>query len=78
MLNKIYFLEDYMKNDRHTTAIPEAAITQVHEQIAALIELLQPFTLALTPNERQTMLKMGDKSFAFMEKAHDYATDNPA
>jgi hypothetical protein len=67
-----------MKNDKHTTTIPEAAITQVHGQIAAAIQALQPYTVALTPHERQTMLKMGDKSLAFVEKAHDYAHDNPA
>jgi hypothetical protein len=65
-----------MKNDKHTTAIPEATITQVHGQIFAIIQTLAPHTIALTPHERQTMLKMGDKSLAFVEKAHDYAHDN--
>jgi hypothetical protein len=60
-----------MKNDRHTSAIPEATITQVHGQISAVIQTLAPHTIALTPHERQTMLKMGDKSLAFVEKAHD-------
>jgi hypothetical protein len=66
-----------MKNDKHTTAIPESAITQVHGQITAAIQTLAPHTIALTPHERQTLLKMGDKSLAFVEKAHDYAHDNP-
>jgi hypothetical protein len=66
-----------MKNDKHTTAIPEAVITQAHGQISAVIQQLAPHTIALTPHERQTMLKMGDKSLAFVEKAHDYAHDNP-
>ena len=38
---------------------------------------LAPYTLALTPQERHAMLKMGDKSLAFVEKTHDYAQDNP-
>jgi hypothetical protein len=66
-----------MKNDKHTVAIPETVITQIHNQIAAIIQQLQPYAIALTPHERQTMLKMGDKSLAFVEKARDYATDNP-
>ncbi|MDR1147553.1 MAG: hypothetical protein LBK66_02865 [Spirochaetaceae bacterium] len=66
-----------MKNDKHTTAIPDATITQVHSQISAVIQQIQPYIIALTPHERQTMLKMGDKSLAFVEKAHDYAADNP-
>jgi hypothetical protein len=66
-----------MKNDKHTTAIPEVAITQAHGQISAVIQQLQQYTIALTPHERQIMLQMGDKSLAFVEKAHDYAVDNP-
>jgi hypothetical protein len=67
-----------MKNDKHTTAIPEATITRVYGQIAAVVEVLTSLTSAFTSHERQTMLKMGDKSLAFVEKAHDYAVDNPA
>ncbi|MDR1148681.1 MAG: hypothetical protein LBK66_08630 [Spirochaetaceae bacterium] len=59
-----------MKDDKHTTAIPETVITQVNSQISAVIQQLTPHTIALTPHERQTMLKMGDKSLAFVEKAH--------
>jgi hypothetical protein len=59
---------DIMKNDKHTSAIPEATITQIHGQIAAAIQTLAPYTIALTAHERQTMLKMGDKSLAFVEK----------
>ncbi|MDR1248604.1 MAG: hypothetical protein LBK63_04795 [Treponema sp.] len=66
-----------MKNDRHTTAIPEAVLTQVRGQITAAMQALAPYIIALTPHERQTLLKMGDKSLAFVEKAHDYAHDNP-
>lgn len=66
-----------MKNDKHKTAIPETVITQVHDHITAAIQLLKPYTVTLTPHERQTMLKMGDKSLAFVEKTHDYAVDNP-
>jgi hypothetical protein len=66
-----------MKNDKHTTAISDATIAQVHSQVSAVIQQIQPYSIALTPHERQTMLKMGDKSLAFVEKAHDYAVDNP-
>jgi hypothetical protein len=66
-----------MKNDKHTTAIPEATITQIHGQITVVLQTLAPYTIAFTPHERQTMPKMGDKSLAFVEKTHDYAVDNP-
>jgi hypothetical protein len=77
ILAGIHLKEGLMKNDKHTTAIPDATITQVHGQISAVKQTLQPYIIALTPHERQTMLKMGDKSLAFVEKAHDYAADNP-
>ena len=66
-----------MKNDKHKDAIPEAVLTQVYGQIEAVKTALAPYTLALTPQERHAMLKMGDKSLAFVEKTHDYAQDNP-
>ena len=65
-----------MKDNRHKDAIPEAVLTQVYGQIEAVKTALAPYTLALTPQERHGMLKMGDKSLAFVEKTHDYAHDN--
>jgi hypothetical protein len=50
---------------------------QIHGQIAAMLQTLAPYIIALIPRERKTMFKMGDKSLAFVEKAHDYAADNP-
>lgn len=32
---------------------------------------------SLTPDERQTMVKMGDKSVAFVQKSLEFATSNP-
>jgi hypothetical protein len=67
-----------MKNNRHEDAIPEATLKQVYGQIEAVKTALATYTLALTPQERRAMLKMGDKSLAFVEKTHDYASDNPS
>ena len=36
-----------------------------------------PFLLALTNEERQGGLKLGDKTVAFIDKAIDYACSNP-
>jgi hypothetical protein len=66
-----------MKDDRHKNAIPEETLKEVYAQITAVKTALAPYTLALTPQERRTMLKMGDRSLAFVEKAYDYACDNP-
>ena len=40
--------------------------------------LLQPYLTSLTPDERQKMLKMADKTVAFVQKANDYAQGNPS
>jgi hypothetical protein len=77
ILHTISPKEGPMKNDKHQTAIPDTVLTQVHDQLAAILQLLQPYTVALTPHERQTLLKMGDKSLAFVEKTREYAHDNP-
>jgi hypothetical protein len=66
-----------MKDDKHKSPIPETAIQQIRQQISGILTTLQPFVTALTPQERQSLLKMGDKSLTFVEKAHDYAHDNP-
>ncbi|MCC5599884.1 hypothetical protein LC586_11745 [Nostoc sp. CHAB 5714] len=44
--------------------------------IATIREKL-PFLVDLTTEERRTMLKMGDKSRAFVSKALEVATQNP-
>jgi hypothetical protein len=66
-----------MKDNRHQTAIPQANIAQIRQNINAIMTSIAPYVIALTPPERQSMLKMGDKSLAFVEKSHDYAHDNP-
>jgi hypothetical protein len=61
-----------MKDDKHKSSIPETAIQQIHQQISGILTTLQPFVTALTSHERQSLLKMGDKSLALVEKARDY------
>ena len=67
-----------MKDNKHTEPIPEQVITQVHTQLTAILSQLRDYVTPLTPQERHSLLKMGDKSLAFVEKAHDYAVDNPS
>ncbi|MDR1400354.1 MAG: hypothetical protein LBJ41_10565 [Treponema sp.] len=39
--------------------------------------LLAPYALALTPVERRELPKMGEKTIGFVEKAYDFARQNP-
>jgi hypothetical protein len=57
--------------------IPAEILSQAQTQINAVISLLSPYVLPLTPEERHTLPKMGDKTLSFVEKAKDYAHQYP-
>ncbi|MDR3351005.1 MAG: hypothetical protein LBN98_05115 [Prevotellaceae bacterium] len=66
-----------MKENDHLQAIPEYYVQQALELLNQVNALLQPYEQTLTPEERKSMLTMGDKSVAFVEKAYDLAVQNP-
>ncbi|MDR1369585.1 MAG: hypothetical protein LBJ72_05595 [Dysgonamonadaceae bacterium] len=39
--------------------------------------ILLPYVTPLTPDERRIMAKMGEKTLSFVEKAHEFAVQNP-
>jgi hypothetical protein len=57
--------------------IPENVLTEVLNSLKHANNLILPYVTALTPTERQALSKMGEKSLSFVEKAHEYATQNP-
>jgi hypothetical protein len=63
--------------DRHVTAIPAEVLTEVQVHIDSAKAALRPYVLPLTPDERQKMPKMGNKTLSFVEKAYDFANANP-
>jgi hypothetical protein len=52
-----------------------AAVSKIEELSALLTHAL---TISLTANERNGMLKMGDKTLAFIQKALEYAQQSPS
>jgi len=66
-----------MRDNRHTRAIPENVLAEALAKTSELAALLEPYLLALTPTERQEILKMGPKTLDFVEKAHGFAHTNP-
>ncbi|RYU80273.1 hypothetical protein [Hymenobacter persicinus] len=60
------------------TAIPAPVLAQVQESLNAIKAALAPYLISLTPEERKAMLRMGDKTVAFVQKTADYATNSPA
>lgn len=61
-----------------TAAIPPADLAQALDLLKQARTLLEPHLHPLTPEERQGIVKMGDKSIGFMNKLLDYATNTPA
>jgi hypothetical protein len=66
-----------MKDNRHSQAIPPDVLTQAQTKINEVKTLLAPYIVALTPSERHELPKMGEKTISFVEKAFDFARQNP-
>lgn len=66
-----------MPNQFHSD-IPAKVITDVQQHLDAIRTALAPYLLSLTPDERKTMLRMADKTVAFVTKTTTYATNSPA
>lgn len=67
-----------MSDDNRISAeFTETAEAAVMGHIAA-IRALMPFLINLTPEERQEMPKLGDKTLAFDEKCKTHMEQNPA
>jgi len=62
-----------MKDNRHSQAIPAVVLEQAQAKITEASGLLRPYLLALTPDERHDLPKMGPKTLNFVEKSHEYA-----
>ncbi|MDR0706404.1 MAG: hypothetical protein LBF60_00825 [Treponema sp.] len=66
-----------MKDNQHTQSIPSTILTQAQAKIDEARVLLAPYLLALTAAERRELPKMGEKTIGFVEKAFDFARQNP-
>jgi hypothetical protein len=63
---------------RHSRALPAEVQDQIRLKTRELKELFAPYALPLTADEKRELPLMGDKTLAFVEKAHAYAAENPA
>ncbi len=64
-----------MPNEFHTD-VPASVLADVQQHLDAIRAALAPYLLSLTPKERKTMLRMADKTVAFVTKATEYAANN--
>jgi hypothetical protein len=51
--------------------MPSAALVNVQSKLNEAMDLLMPYLLTLSPDERQALVNMGADSVEFLEKAHD-------
>jgi hypothetical protein len=64
-------------NNIHSAAIPADILAQALAKTEEIRMLLAPYITPLTPSQRHSIAKMGDKTLAFVEKAHELALSNP-
>ncbi|MDR1959025.1 MAG: hypothetical protein LBQ54_08285 [Planctomycetaceae bacterium] len=64
-------------DNKHVQAIPPAVIGQAQLKINEALAMLHPYVTSLTPTERHTLPKMGEKTLSFVEKAYEFARQNP-
>jgi hypothetical protein len=64
-------------DNRVSIQIPLADLTKVLEAIKVAEQLLKPYLISLSPDERKELPKMSDKTTPFVEKALEYAESNP-
>lgn len=57
--------------------IPDEVIAEVSEGLAIIVERLQPYLIALTPQQRHDIPKMNDGTVPFVEKSLAYAQSSP-
>ncbi|MDR0537354.1 MAG: hypothetical protein LBH04_04835 [Tannerellaceae bacterium] len=67
-----------MRNNIHQQAIPAQVLQEIHTKLKDAYALLTPYAVPLTPAERKYILKMGPRTLEFVEKAHEFASQNPS
>jgi hypothetical protein len=65
-------------DNKHSLSIPVDVLSQVQTLVNQANTLLLPYVTPLTAAERRTLLKTGEKTLSFVEKAHEFAVHNPA
>lgn len=63
---------------RISVSIPAADMAKLETAIGTLKTVLTPYLYPLTPEERQDVVKMGDRSVAFLTKVEEYGAATPA
>ena len=64
-------------DNKHSQIIPQEVLDQIKTKVGEIIGLVKPYAVVMTDDERASVLKVGDRSFAFITKAFAYTQTNP-
>lgn len=64
-------------DNQNRLPIPDEVINEANELLNKTLAVLNPYLIALTPAERQSIPKMSDKSLPFVEKTIAYGNSAP-
>lgn len=64
-------------NNQISVEIPQAVLNEVSQKLQDCRALLAPYLQALTPDQRKSLFKMGDKTVATVQKVKSYLDTNP-
>jgi hypothetical protein len=67
-----------MAKKKNTTGKELAVLESARAKLNEVLSAITPGTKALTPEERRKLPKMGEKTLKFVEKAHEFARQNPS
>lgn len=65
-----------MKNEV-SFEIPDEKMSQINDAVQVLADLLAPYKVVLTGEQRRRLSRIGDKSIATVEKVNQYADSHP-
>jgi hypothetical protein len=66
-----------MNENRISISLSEADITAINTAISTLANKLQPILIALEPDDKRMLAKLGEKSISYVDKTVQYSESNP-
>lgn len=66
-----------MNENRISIELSADDVAKINQAIQILTDVLQPVLIALDADDKRNMVKLGDKSVSFVEKAMQYVESNP-
>jgi hypothetical protein len=74
---KFLKIKEMTQKNEIAVVIPQAELENINSLLGQLKTAIAPYVHALTNQEIKGIVKMGDKTVAFVEKIKDYTATNP-